>query len=139
MPLPNTDSFYVTPCTASELKTIILNMKSSNGVDADGYSTKIMKAIADYISVPLMFIFNKSFLTEVFPDSLKHAKITSVYKSDDKLLINNYGPISILPVFSKVLDKIMHQKLISFFVDKCNILSQNQYSYRAKHSPTRHY
>ena len=66
---------------------------------------KIIKAIADYVSVPLMFIFNNSFLTGVFPDSLKHVKITPVYKADDKLLINNYHPTSILPVFSNVLEK----------------------------------
>ena len=78
MPLPNTDSFYITLCTTSEIKTIILNMKNSNGIGRpiDSYSIKIIKAIADYVSVSLMFIFNKSFLTGVFPDSLKHAKIT---------------------------------------------------------------
>ena len=107
MPLPNMESFYITPCTANQIKTIILNMKNSNGID--GYFTKIIKAIADYVSVPLLFIFNKSFLTGVFPDILKHAKITPVYKADDKLLINNYLSISNLPAFSKVLKKIMHQ------------------------------
>ena len=40
MPLPNTDLFYITPCTASEIKTIILNMKNSNGIGIDGYSSK---------------------------------------------------------------------------------------------------
>ena len=68
---------------------IHLNMKNSTGICIDGYSTKIIKAIADYESVPLMYIFNKSFLTGVFPDSLKHDKCTPVYNANDKLLINN--------------------------------------------------
>ena len=90
-------------------------MKNSNDISVDYYSTKIIKAIADYVSVPLMFIFNKSFLTGVFPDSLKHAKITPVYKANDKLLINNYCPISILLVFSKVLKK-NHTPKINIFL-----------------------
>ena len=80
-------------------------MKNSNGIGVDGYSTKIIKAIADYVSVPLMFIFNKSLLTGVCPESLKHAKFTPVYKADDNLLINNYRPISIIQEFFKVLVK----------------------------------
>ena len=61
-----------------------------------------------------MFIFNKKFLTAVFSDSLKHAKITPVYKANDKLLINKYHPISILPVFSKVLEQNPTRKINIF-------------------------
>ena len=78
MPLPNTDSFYITPCTASE-KIIILNMKNSN--DIDGYFTKFIKDIVDYESVPLMFNFNKFFLTEVTPNSSKYDNSIPVYKA----------------------------------------------------------
>ena len=53
----------------------------------------------EYLAKPLASIFNKYFQTGVFPDRLKHAKITPVHKGDDKGLINNYRPISILPVF----------------------------------------
>ena len=68
----------------------------------------------EYFAKQLASIFNKSFQAGVFPDRLKHAKITPVNKGDDKRLINNYRPISILPVFSKVLEKLMHFRLIHF-------------------------
>ena len=66
MSLTITHSFYITPCTPSERKTIILNMKNSNGIDIgiDGYSTKINKAIADYVSVPFILFLINSFLQE---------------------------------------------------------------------------
>ena len=65
---------------------------------------------------------------------MKHAKVTPIYKTDDKLLVNNYRPISILPVFSKILEKLMHKRLMSFFIDKYNLICDNQYGFREKHS-----
>ena len=65
----------------------------------------------EYLAKPLASIFNRSFQTGVFPDRLKHAKITPVHKGDDKRLINNDRPVSILRVFSKVLEKLMQFRL----------------------------
>ena len=89
---PNTDSFYITSSNASEIKTKIFNRKNSNGIVLMVIPHKLLKLFLT-VSEPIMCVFNKSFLTVVFPDSLKHAKITSVYKADDKLLINNYRSI----------------------------------------------
>ena len=51
----------------------------------------------------LAFIFNNSFLQGKFPDKLKYASVTPIHKDGSKLLLNNYRPISILPLFSKVI------------------------------------
>ena len=88
----------------------------------------------EYLAKPLASIFNKSYQTGEFPDRLKHAKVTPVHKGDDKRLINNYRPISILPVFSKVLEKLMHFKLTSFFIYMCNLICENQYGFWVKHT-----
>ena len=80
-------------------------------------------------------IFNKSIVSGVFPDSLKHAQITPVFKTEDKFMVNSwYKPIFVLPVFSKVLEKLMHERLVSFLVDKCNVIKTNQYGFRENHS-----
>ena len=50
------------------------------------------------------------------------------------LSVNNYRPMSLLPVFSKVLEKLIHKRLVSFFVDKCNLLTEYQYGFKEKHS-----
>ena len=74
-------------------------------------------------------IFNKSIVSGVFPDSLKHANITPVFKTEAKCMVNNYRPISVLPVFSKVFEKLMHKRLVSFLVDKCYVIKTNQYGF----------
>lgn len=82
---------------------------------------------------PLALLFNKSFTSGVFPDSLKIGKVVPVYKKGNKHDIRNYRPISILPVLSKVFEKIVYNRLISF-INKYNILSESQYGFRAQRS-----
>ena len=114
MPTPNSASFFITPCTSNEIQAVVANLSNSNGIGIDRFSIRSIKSVIEYLAEPLSSIFNKSFQTGVFPDRLKHTKITPVHKGDDKLLINNCCPISILPVFSKVLDKLMHLTLRHF-------------------------
>lgn len=74
-----------------------------------------------------------SFIEGVFPDLLKNAKVEPIFKNGDNLSINNYRPISVLPVLSKILEKLMHKSLMSFLNDS-KILSENQYGFREGHS-----
>ena len=82
---------------------------------------------------PLTYIINKSLDTGIIPDDLKIAKVIPIYKSSDPSLLKNYRPISLLPAFSKLLEKIMYDKLMSFLVSK-NIFYKHQYGFRPKHS-----
>ena len=109
MPTPNSDSFFIAPCTSNGIQTVVANL--SNRIEIDGFLIRPIKFVVEYLAKPLASIFNKSFQTGVFPDRLKHAKITPVHKGDDKRLINNYRLISILPVLSKVLETLMHFRL----------------------------
>ena len=72
----------------------------------------------------LGILVNVSLSTGTFSDKLK---IVPIYKSDDKLLVNNYRPISVLPFFSKI-----HERLLKFLNDN-NILINNQHSFREGH------
>ena len=74
-------------------------------------------------------MFNLSFETGIFPDQLKIAKVIPLFKSDDKRIINNYRPISVLPVFSKIIEKLMHKRLKNF-LDKNGILTHSQFGFR---------
>ena len=62
----------------------------------------------------MVHIFNLSFFTGIVPDQLKLAKVIPIYKSGDSDLCNNYRPISVLPVFSKLFERIIHDILYSF-------------------------
>ena len=95
-------------------------------------STKVVKVVAQYISNPLIEVFNVSLSVGEFADNLKLAKVIPVYKADDKLCVNNYRPISVF-AFSKVLERLVYDRLKSF-LDKNNILTDKQYGFREKHS-----
>ena len=69
----------------------------------------------------------------VFPEELKTGKITPIYKKDNEELLENYRPVSTLPVFGKIFEKIIYQRLYSFFVSQ-GILYENQFGFRKGHS-----
>ena len=77
--------------------------------------------------------FNKSFLTGIVPSKLKIAKVIPLYKAKDPALFSNYRPISLLPVFSKILERLMYNRLYNFLTEH-NILSTNQFGFRKKYS-----
>ena len=134
LPNPNSDTMYIVLCTISEVTNTINNLLNCKGIDIDGFLTSVVKSVSKHIAEPLTHIFNLSFASGVFPGKLKFAKVTRIFKSNDKLSVNNYRPISLLPVFSKVLEKLMHKRLVFYFVDKCNLLTEYQYGLREKHS-----
>ena len=78
-------------------------------------------------------IINDFFLYGSFPNELKIAKVIALYKKDSRDNPTNYRPISLLSVFSKLIEKIMYKRLYSF-LDSCNILHPLQSDFREKHS-----
>ena len=75
---------------------------------------KIIHQSFQNIAQPLETIINTLLSTGVFPESLKIAKVIPVFKADDPTLFSNYRPISILPAFSKLFEKVMYNRLINF-------------------------
>ena len=85
--------------------------------------------VINHIVTPLSHICNQSFIEGVFPDEMKIARVIPLYKSGEKNKYNNYRPVSLLPQFSKILEKLFDNRLDSF-IEKDNILSDNQYGFR---------
>jgi hypothetical protein len=95
----------------------------------------IVKRFVQFITrtIPLIHVFNLSFLTGYFADILKIAKIQCIFKKGDEHDMKNYRPISILSVFYKILKKLVFNQLNSF-VEKHNILPDAQYGFRGGRS-----
>ena len=74
------------------------------------------KDAADYIASPLSYIFNMSLSKGVFPDAIKIAKVTPVYKKGEKDIPGNYRPISVLPLLAKVLEENNNSRQITYFM-----------------------
>jgi hypothetical protein len=81
----------------------------------------------------LNFIFNESINQGVFPDLMKIAKIRPVHKKCNRHEISNYRPISVLSIFSKIFEKMIYSRLVSF-ITKYKILTENQYGFQKNKS-----
>ena len=101
----------------------------------DEISAKIVKSSINAIVSPLCNIFNSSLEKGIFPNALKIAKVIPIYKNGSKNMLNNHRPISILSIFSKILEKIVYDKLTSF-IEKHNILHNKQFGFRKGYSTT---
>jgi hypothetical protein len=100
-----------------------------------GISTHLLKYVRHSLLVPLAHIFTQSLSSGVVPSKLKIAKIVPIYKSADASDINNYRPISLLSSFSKVLEKIVQNRL-THYLDTNNLISPQQFGFRSGHSTT---
>ena len=80
----------------------------------DKMATTIIKDVWGIITIPLTMIFNSSLTNRVFPDIWKLARITPIFKSGAKTDVNNYIPISVLSVFSRILKRIVYDKFYEF-------------------------
>ncbi len=69
----------------------------------------------------------------IYPDKLKHAKVIPIFKNDDETDPSNYRPISLLSIFNRIFEKVMYKRLKNF-LEKYNILHENQYGFREKRS-----
>ena len=99
-----------------------------------GYdNSKIIKLSAGEITKPLTHIFNLTFVNGIIPENLKLAIVTPIFKADENNKFKNYRPISVLSCFSKLLEKLMYNRLISF-IDKKQILSKHQHGFMKNRS-----
>ena len=102
------------PISSEEILFLIGKLKN-NSPGYDEIPAKVVKAVATLICEPLAFIFNNCISTGTVPIELKMAKVIPVFKGGNNLDVNNYRPISVLPVFSKILEKAIFNRLYNFF------------------------
>ena len=92
-----------------------------------------MKNMASCYLEPLEHIINLSMTTGIAPYELKKAIVIPLFKNGDPNIFNNYRPISLLPIFSKVIEKVIYARCISFLKKK-HILYEYQFGFRGNHS-----
>ena len=131
---PTCNSFFIFPATCSEIETEISQLKTGKSVGPSSVPVDILKMSKTYISKPLDFVFNASLSTGVVPIDFKIANIIPVLKKGSQSCLCNYRPISLISVFSKLLEKQVYNRLIKFLEKKNKVLFENQYGFRAKHS-----
>lgn len=122
-------SLFLHPTDVGEVNKIISQLRSDSAPGPDGIGPSFIKEVKDILLEPLTYICNLSLATGCFPDSWKLAQVSPIYKNGHRSDPNNYRPISLLSVFSKILEKIVNTRLTAFF-DKYNLISNSQFGFR---------
>lgn len=125
----NANTLYLNPVTENEIYNIIMSLKNTKCSGYDEITTKLLKLNAIYLAHPIAHIINLSFEKGYFPEQLKLSVIKPLFKKGDRLDPNNYRPITIIPILSKVYERAMFIRLTNF-LDKFKILHPQQYGFR---------
>lgn len=124
-------SFVLLNTNEEEVEQIIMSLKNDSATGWDGISNKILKRFRQNFVPPLTFIFQKCLSEGIFPKCLKKAVVVPVFKAGNKDQISNYRPISILPSTSKILEKIINNRLVQY-LESQSLLSECQFGFRPK-------
>ena len=124
----NVDTDYNIPLlTIKQTIAIIYKISSNKASGYDGLSVRVLKKIAPVFANPLRKLLYLSISTNSFPNHWKKAKVTPLHKGGARNDINNYRPISVLPVLSKILERHVSSSLSVF-------LRELQSAFRSGHS-----
>jgi exonuclease III len=131
--LSSDDSFTIPPIAVHEVGKLITQLNNKKSMDIYFLNASILKMSLPYIVHIITHIYNLSIYQNTFPSVFKKAKVISIPKSNDISDIDNFRPISILPILSKPLERYIHQHLTSYLENK-NLLHPFQSGFRCKHS-----
>ena len=125
--------FKLQPVHPDTVDKLIGNLRNSGSVGLDYIDTGIIKLVKNEILPAVTHIINLSIKHSRFPSQFKKAKVVPLHKSGDKLNPKNYRPVSILPVFSKLLERAVFLQMINYF-ESNNLIHPNHHGFRANHN-----
>ena len=132
--MPRTSKSLVIRATnVTEVERLIKSLPNKTSYGHDKISNILLKSLNTAISYPLVIIFNQSIHQGIFPEQMKLAEVVPLYKGKEHDIVINYRPISLLMTISKVLEKLVYQRLQSF-LELHGTLFDSQYGFRARRS-----
>ena len=108
-------------------------LKPNKSCGPDNCHPRVLKNVKDGLIVPLYYLYNKSLEEAILPFSWKEATITPIFKKGDRKLSNNYRPISLTSIFCRMLEAIIKDKIMSYFMIN-NFFCNEQFGFRSKRS-----
>ena len=105
-------SFHV---TENDILAIIKTLDPNKAHGCDNISIKMIKTCSQPLTLPLKSIFEHSLKKGKFPEIWKKANVVPVHKREDKMLVKNYRPISLLPIFGKMFERVIYNSLFNYF------------------------
>ena len=126
-------NFQMSTVDVDEVASILISLDSTKATGCDDLSVRFIKACPYAMARLLTRVINKSISSCTFPSHWKYAVVTPVPKSKNNSALTNFCPISVLPVFSKILERVIHDQLVSYFLQH-NLFSPYQSGFRPCHS-----
>ena len=116
------------------------NLQRTKACGLDQLPPNLLKDAANEIAPSRTYIINLSLTTSIVPRDWKKAKVSAIYKSGSEL--ENYRPISILPIVSKIMEREVHRSCMELkvhrqlygFLDQTELISKHQFGFRKKKS-----
>ena len=133
---PNKSSFYLNETSPDESIKIINNLDGKKSSDIHNISPDLVKLSNQAVAQSLSIIFNRCIHEGHFPQSMKKAKLIPLHKGESALSVANYRPISLLPIFSKIFERLIYNQFIAY-IEKNKILSELQFGFQ-KNKSTEH-
>ena len=136
-PHPRSAGLTLTCVTPEKIDKIIRELKNSKASGLDQIDTYIMKLARPYIVPAVTHIVNLSISTLTFPKAYKEAKVIPLHKGKDSSVTapKSYRPVALLPILSKVLERVVHTQLVAY-MDRNQLWHPQHHAYRAHHSTT---
>ena len=112
-----------------KLASIIKSLNPNKAHGWDEISVRMIQISGDALIPPLIIIFNNIITTGIYPTSWKKANIVPIHKKEDKTLVKNYRPISLLPILGKMFEKCIYDSIYGYFEDN-NLFTSCQSGFR---------
>lgn len=126
-------TFEFEEVTYTGIRDIVRSLKNSKSRDIYGLSVQILKRNINTLCIPLTKMLNKCIKAGMFPSDLKVAKVLPLFKDGDRNNVSSYRPISVLPIFSKLFEKVLNIQIVNYF-ERNKLFSDHQFGYRKDRS-----
>ena len=129
-----TNCMLFSPISEQYICKLVSDLKPKTSSRYDDISNRLLKQLVNVLKLPLSIIFNKSLMNGEYPDLMKLVKVSPLHKSGGRNIPDNFRPISLLPVLSKILERIVFNFMVKHLDN--NILYSRQYGFRQNHLTT---
>ena len=130
---PVNSSFFLAPTVPGEVEKLIDALDSTKSTGPNSVPVFILKSLKPFFSTWLSSLINLCFKEGAFPDVLKLAKVIPIHKKESKLDFQNYRPISLLSVFSKIFEKLIYTRIYSYLITN-KLIYEKQFGFRSNYS-----
>ena len=115
--------------TEDDILNVIRKLDPSKAHGHDQISIRMVQICDKAICKPLHLIFSSCIESGIFPPEWKKANVVPIHKRDDKQNVKNYRPVSLLPIFGKIFERLIYNEMYSFFIEN-DLISSNQSGFK---------